>query len=116
MVPPNAEKVKANMRKYYRQPKEITCTDDVGVALPSLTRIDQSLAIVAKKAELGPLSSPTRHLLNQARADASQALHQGEVARVHADNLTRRVEEMTTRKPHNRKRVQNSKRLTAKDA
>ena len=38
------------------------------------------------------------------------------MARVHADNLTRRVEEMTTRKPHNRKRVQNGGRLTAEDA
>jgi hypothetical protein len=38
------------------------------------------------------------------------------VARVHADNLTRRVEEMTTRKLYNRKRVQNSGRLTAEEA
>ena len=117
MVPPNPEKVKTNIRKYYKQPKEIEpLTDNAGVVLPSLTRIDQSLNMVARKAILGPLSSPTRHLLNTTCIDVSQALHQGEVARVHADNLTRRVEEMTTRKPHNRKRVQNGGRLTAEEA
>jgi len=72
--------------------------------------------MVARKAVLGPLSSPIRYLLNTTRIDVSQALHQGEVARVYADNLTRRVEEMTTRKPHNRKRVQNGGRLTAEEA
>jgi hypothetical protein len=117
MIPPNPEKVKENMRKYYKQPKEIEApTDDLGVVLPSLTRIDQALDLIAQKAELGPLSSPTRHLLNKTRADASQALHQGEVARVHADNLTRRVQEITTRKPHNRKRIQNGGRLTVEEA
>jgi hypothetical protein len=117
MVPPNSEKVKENMRKYYKQSKEIEpLTDDVGIVLPSLTRIDQALDLVAQKAELGLLSSPTRHLFNKTRAETSQALHQGEVARVYADNLTRRVEEITTRKPHNRKRIQNGGRLTAEEA
>ena len=41
MVPPNPEKVKENIRKYYKQLKEIEpLTDDVGVVLPSLTRIN----------------------------------------------------------------------------
>ena len=72
MVPPNPEKVKANMRKYYKQLKEIEpLTDDMGVVLPSLTRIDQSLNMVARKAVLGPLSSPTRHLFHQTRIDVS---------------------------------------------
>jgi hypothetical protein len=41
MVPPNPEKVKENIRKYYKQSKEIKpLTDNVGIVLPSLTRID----------------------------------------------------------------------------
>ena len=76
IVPPNPKKVKENMRKYYKQPKEITAlTDDIGEVLPSIRVIDQALDLIAYKAELGPLSSPTRHLLDRTRADASKALH-----------------------------------------
>jgi len=117
MVPPNPEKVKENMRKYYKQPKEITApTDDVGEKLPSISVLNQSLQYIRYKAQLGPLSSPTRHLLDVTINDTSKALHQGEVARVHSDNLTRRIQEITTRKPHNRKRIQNGGRLIAEDA
>jgi hypothetical protein len=117
MVPPDPEKVKQNMRKYYKMPKEVaTPIDDIGTKLPSLTRINQSLRHIAYKATLGPLSSPTRHLLNVTAKETSTALHQGEVARVHADNLTRRVQEITTRKPHNRKRIQNGGRMNVEDA
>ena len=64
------------MRKYYKQPKEIEAPiDDIGQVLPSITKIDQALELVAKKAKLGPLSSPTRHLLDVIRVDASKALH-----------------------------------------
>jgi hypothetical protein len=44
MVPPNAEKVKSNMRKYYKPITAIkTPVDDLGIQLPSISRIDQSL-------------------------------------------------------------------------
>ena len=106
MVPPNAEKVKSNMRKYYKPITAIkTPVDDLGIQLPSISRIDQSLQHIAFKADLGPLSSPTRHLLKTTVFDVTQALYQGEVFRVHADNLTQRFQEIVTRKPHTRKRV-----------
>ena len=117
MVPPNAEKVKTNMRKYYKQSTEIKApTDDLGNQLPSITKIDESLKHIIFKASLGPLSSPTRHLLKTTARNASQALHQGEVFRVHADNLTKRFQEVTTRKPHTRKRIQSGERLRVEDA
>jgi hypothetical protein len=117
MIPPDTEQVKLNMRKYYKPITTIKpLVDDCSVELPSISRIDQSLQHIAFKADLGPLSSPTRHLLKTTFTNANRALYQGEVLRVHADNLTQRVQEMTTKKPHNRKRVQLRGRLTVADA
>ena len=84
--------------------------------MPSITKIDESFKHIVYKAGLGPLSSPTRSLLTKTAIHASQALHQGEVFRVHADNLSQRFREITTRKPHNRKRVQSGGRLRVEDA
>jgi hypothetical protein len=76
MVPLNAEQVKTNMRKYYKQTTEIKAlVDDLGVQFPSITKIDESLKHIVFKAGLGPLSSPTRSLLTKTASNASQALH-----------------------------------------
>ena len=116
MVPPNAEQVKTNMRKYYKQTTEFKAlVDDLGIQLPSITKIDESFKYIVYKAGLGPLSSPTRSLLTKTAIHASQALHQGEVFRVHADNLTKCFQEVTTRKPYTRKRVQSGGRLRVED-
>jgi hypothetical protein len=66
--------------------------------------------------EQGPLSSPSRHLFSRTREVTSKALHQGELYRVQADSLTRQVHQFTTKKPHNRKRIQKGGALTAEMA
>jgi hypothetical protein len=118
MVLPNAEQVKTNMRKYYKQSVEIKALiDDLGNQLLSITKIDESLKRIVFKAGLGgPLSSPTRSLLKTTASNAFQALYQGEIFRVHANNLTKRFQEIMTRKPHTRKRVQSGGRLRVEDA
>ena len=105
------------MRKYYKQRPQIKApTDNLGIQLLSITKIDESLKYVIFKAGLGPLNSPTRHLLTTTASNASQALYQGEIFKVHADNLTKRFQEVMTRKPYTRKRIQSSGRLRVEDA
>ncbi len=53
--------------------------------------------MIARKAEQGPLSSPSRHLFTCTREETSKTLHQGELYRVHAYNLTCQVTQFTKR-------------------
>jgi hypothetical protein len=117
MVLPSAQKVKENMRKYYKEAKDIaSAIDEEGNELPSLTHIDTSLDLITQKSEQGPLSSPSRHLFTRTREAASRALHQGELYKVQAYNLTRQVTQFTKKRPHNRKRLQTGGGLTAEMA
>jgi hypothetical protein len=116
MVPPSQETVKSNMRKYYRKP-QTQVTEDSG--LPSLTKITSDLAYVEYRADndyADVMSSPMRNLIRDIRRNATTAIYDGERARVEAINLFSRVNELTTKKPHSKKRVQQGGQLTAKIA
>jgi hypothetical protein len=104
------------MRKYYKQITKIKAlVDDLGIQLPSITKIDKSLKYIIFKASLGPLNSLTRSLLKTITSNTSQALHQEDIFKVHVDNLTKRFQEITTRKSHTRKHIQSGGRLRVED-
>ena len=49
-------------------------------------------------------------------SNTSQALYQGEIFRVHANNLTKCFQEVIIRKLYTRKYIQSGRRLQVKDA
>jgi hypothetical protein len=105
------------MRKYYKQPSKVSTTPTPG--LPSLLKIASSLERLEQRAETdyaNVISSPMRTLIKDVRKDATQAIYDGERLRVEAQTLFTRVNELTTKKPHARKRIQKGGQLTAKHA